>query len=74
MGAVGDLVAWRLEGVSFAGAISDPIEALLRCGPVSAHHTVVAGQLVVEGGQLTSDQVDDRLARHRVAAERIQSA
>ena len=74
VGAVGDLVAWRLEGVTFAGAISDPIEALLRCGPVSAHHTVVAGRLVVENGQFTSDQVEDRLARHRVAAERIQSA
>jgi cytosine/adenosine deaminase-related metal-dependent hydrolase len=72
VGAAGDLVAWRLEGVAFAGALSDPIEALLRCGPVAAHHTVVAGQLVVEGGRLVSDQVDDRLGRHRTTAARIQ--
>ena len=32
-GAVGDLVCWRLDGPTFAGALSDPVEALLRCGP-----------------------------------------
>jgi cytosine/adenosine deaminase-related metal-dependent hydrolase len=72
VGAVGDLVAWRLDGVAFAGAVSDPIEALLRCGPASADLTVVAGRVVVEGGRLTSPDVDDRLRRHRRAAERIQ--
>ena len=33
-GAAGDLVCWRLDGPQFAGALSDPVEALLRCGPV----------------------------------------
>ena len=46
-GAVGDLVCWRLDGPNFAGALSDPVEALLRCGPVGAYHTVVAGKSVV---------------------------
>ena len=32
-GAVGDLVCWRLDGPLFAGALTDPVEALLRCGP-----------------------------------------
>ena len=41
-GACGDVVAWSLEGVRFAGAWSDPVEAWLRCGPVEARHTVVA--------------------------------
>ena len=48
-GAVGDLVCWPLEGVRFAGAISDPIDAWLRCGPVDARHTVVAGRSVRDG-------------------------
>lgn len=72
-GAVADLVVWRLEGPSFAGALADPIEALLRCGPTAAWHTVVNGELVVEGGRLVSDQLDDRLRRHRAAAQRIQA-
>ncbi len=29
---------------SFAGAIADPVEAWLRCGPASAKHTVVHGR------------------------------
>ena len=45
-GAVGDLAVWSLDGPSFAGAIADPVEAWLRCGPVVARHTVVAGRTV----------------------------
>ena len=71
-GAAGDLVCWRLDGPQFAGALTDPVEALLRCGPVSAYHTVVAGQLLVEKGTLVNEAIEDRLRRHRVAAARIQ--
>ena len=38
-GACADLVAWRLDGLTFAGTLTDPVEALLRCGPTQAHHT-----------------------------------
>jgi cytosine/adenosine deaminase-related metal-dependent hydrolase len=72
-GAAGDVVVWPMEGVRFAGALSDPIEAWLRCGPVSAKHTIVAGRLVVEDGRLTHPAVDDMLARHRVVAARLQN-
>ena len=71
-GAAGDLVCWNLDGPRFAGALSDPVEALLRCGPVSAYHTVVAGRLVVEQGQVTNEALADRLRRHRVASARLQ--
>jgi cytosine/adenosine deaminase-related metal-dependent hydrolase len=72
VGAAGDLVAWRLDGIVHAGAVSDPVEALLRCGPASADLTVVGGRVVVEGGRLASPDVDDRLRRHRQVAERVQ--
>lgn len=71
-GAAADLVAWKLEGPAFAGALSDPVEALLRCGPVAAHHTVVAGRPVVEDGELRAPGLGEALARHRAAAARIQ--
>ena len=70
-GACGDLVVWRLGGIAFAGALTDPVDALLRCGPVSAHHTVVAGRFLVERGQLVAES-DDILVRHRTAAIRVQ--
>lgn len=72
VGAAGDLVCWSLEGIAFAGALTDPVEAWLRCGPVAARHTVVAGRAVVADGILVAKGVEDILRRHRDAARRIQ--
>jgi cytosine/adenosine deaminase-related metal-dependent hydrolase len=71
-GAAADLVCWPLTGVTFAGALSDPVEAWLRCGPVAARHTVVAGRMVVADGQLTHTGLDEMLRRHRSTALRLQ--
>jgi cytosine/adenosine deaminase-related metal-dependent hydrolase len=72
VGAAGDVVCWPVTGVAFAGALTDLVEAWLRCGPVSARHTVVAGVPVVENGELINPRVDEMLSRHRAAALRIQ--
>jgi cytosine/adenosine deaminase-related metal-dependent hydrolase len=72
-GACGDVVVWRFDGVRFAGALSDPIEAWLRCGPLSPLHTIVAGRFLVEDGTLVSPDVDDRLTRHAAVARRWQA-
>ena len=71
-GAVGDLVCWPLTGIAFAGALTDPIEAWLRCGPVAARHTVVAGAAVVEDGAIVHPGLDDALRNHRRVAMRLQ--
>jgi cytosine/adenosine deaminase-related metal-dependent hydrolase len=71
-GAAADVVVWPLEGVAFAGAHSDPVEALLRCGPVAARHTIVAGTLVVENGRLVHPDVEARLAQHARVSRRMQ--
>jgi cytosine/adenosine deaminase-related metal-dependent hydrolase len=71
-GAVGDVAVWPLTGAAFAGAVADPVEAWLRCGPVVARHTVVAGRVVVRDGELVDPALDDRLAAHRRLARRIQ--
>src|SRR3954453_2055256 len=73
VGACGDLVVWPLSGVAFAGALSDPVEAWLRCGPVSARHTVVAGRLVVEDGVPVHGGLDEQLAVHRGVSAAMQS-
>jgi len=72
VGAVGDVAVWGLDGIRFAGALSDPIEAWLRCGPTSPRHTIVAGRFVVEDGALVSPDVEDILTRHRAVATRLQ--
>src|SRR5262249_52929116 len=72
VGAAGDLVCWPQEGVAFAGALTDPVEAWLRCGPTVARHTLGAGRLVVHQGTLTPPGSDGILSRHATVAPRIQ--
>ncbi|MEV5407817.1 8-oxoguanine deaminase [Thermopolyspora sp. NPDC052614] len=72
VGAAGDLVCWPLEGLAYAGALTDPVEAWLRCGPSAARHTVIAGRTLVENGTLTVPGVEEMLTRHQAAARRLQ--
>ena len=53
-GAVADVAVWQLDGPRFAGAIADAVEAWLRCGPVSAWHTIVNGRFVVRAGEIVN--------------------
>src|SRR4051812_46459374 len=73
VGACGDLAIWPLTGPAFAGALTDPVEAWLRCGPVSARHTVVAGRPVVEDGVPVHPGLAEQLAVHRRVSTRMQA-
>jgi cytosine/adenosine deaminase-related metal-dependent hydrolase len=73
-GACGDVAAWPLEGIMFAGAWSDPVEAWLRCGPVAARHTIVAGKTVVRDGRLTHPQLEEMLRAHERISRQWQAA
>lgn len=72
VGQVADVAVWNLAGVQFAGAIADPIEAWLRCGPISVRDTVVNGKFVVRDSQLVSNKVDEMLAIHTHLARQMQ--
>jgi cytosine/adenosine deaminase-related metal-dependent hydrolase len=72
-GVPADLVCWPLEGIRFAGALTDPVEAWLRCGPVEARHTIVHGRIVVEDGHLAVPGEEDMLRRHRRISARLQT-
>jgi cytosine/adenosine deaminase-related metal-dependent hydrolase len=72
VGAVGDVAVWPLTGPAFAGALADPVEAWLRCGPVSVRHTVVHGTPVVRDGVLVSPLVGEMLGAHATLARAMQ--
>jgi cytosine/adenosine deaminase-related metal-dependent hydrolase len=65
VGSVADVAVWPLGGPAYAGAIADPIEAWLRCGPTAARHTVINGRVVVEDGQLRHSGLNEMLRTHR---------
>ena len=56
------------------GAVTDPVEAWLRCGPVAARHTVVAGRAVVRDGAAGRHRASrTSSAVTAVASERLQA-
>ncbi len=67
-GMAGDFAAFPIDTVTMAGADSDPLAALVFCGPHRAAYTVVGGQVLVEQGKLTSLDLPVLLERHRTAA------
>ncbi len=71
-GAVGDVAIWKLDGPVFAGALADPVEAWMRCGPTSAWYTIVHGRPVVEEGRLVHPALPEMLAEHTRQSARIQ--
>ena len=72
VGAAGDLAVWPLTGPAFAGALSDPVEAWLRCGPLAPRHTIVAGVPVVADGLPIAPDLDEVLATHAAISTRLQ--
>ncbi|MGI9595910.1 MAG: 8-oxoguanine deaminase [Acidimicrobiales bacterium] len=75
VGNAGDVVVWPTDGIAFAGALSDPVEALLRCGPMAPKHTIINGRFVVEDGRLAATGIESKLADHRrIAGEWLEAA
>jgi cytosine/adenosine deaminase-related metal-dependent hydrolase len=72
-GACGDVSVWPLDDLAHAGAVSDPIEAWLRCGPTRPRHVLVGGRAVVSDGELRLAGLDERLKTHRRIARRLQA-
>lgn len=71
-GACADLVIWDSPEEALAGALSDPIEAWLRCGPRKADTTVVNGKPLVREGQVLTDDHREVLTAHRDTASALQ--
>jgi cytosine/adenosine deaminase-related metal-dependent hydrolase len=74
-GANADVCIWPLSGVPWAGAVSDPIEAWLRCGPSAPRDVFVAGRAIVRDARLLKPEREmaDILRRHERAARRLQA-
>lgn len=71
-GACADLVIWQDSPVAMAGALTDPVEAWLRCGPMAAGTTIVNGRVLVEDTRPLQPGLADALRRHAIQARRMQ--
>lgn len=71
-GACADLVIWESSQLSQTGALTDPVEGWLRSGPASGWYVLVAGNPLVEAGELRLGELDEVLPRHAAAAASMQ--
>jgi len=69
-GKCADFFAVNLNRLEYAGALHDPVAALLFCSPVNVDHTVVGGKFVVREGQLVTVDLPRLVEEHnRMALE-----
>ncbi len=63
-GMSADFIAFNLNQIAYSGAVHDPLAALVFCQPQSVDLSVINGRVVVEGGQLTTVELEPHLSRH----------
>ena len=75
-GKLADIVLWDMERLGYAGAMHDPVAALLYCGDSHVADTVlVNGEVVVRDGRLTCVDEDHLIQKaNRLAGAQIRRA
>jgi 8-oxoguanine deaminase len=70
-GNCADFFAVNLNRLDYAGALHDPVAALVFCAPVHADYTVVGGKFVVKEGQFVTLDLPRLVQQHNQAARRL---
>jgi len=70
-GKCADFVAFDLNKLDFAGALHDPLAALLFCNPVNVDVNVVGGKYIVKDGKLQTLDLAVHIEKHNQAAARL---
>jgi len=70
-GKCADFCAIDLNRLEYAGALIDPVAALVFCAPVKVDYSVVHGRVVVEHGQLCTLDLPTQIEKHNRAAWRL---
>jgi cytosine/adenosine deaminase-related metal-dependent hydrolase len=63
-GMAADLAAFDLRGPETAGALHDPVAALVFCSPPRSSWVVINGRVIVEGGRLATVDLPSAIERH----------
>lgn len=63
-GYAADFIALDLNRVEFAGALHDPVAAIVLCDPVGVDHSWVGGEPLVENRQVVGVDVPSLVERH----------
>ena len=63
-GKCADFFSMNLHTIDFAGALHDPVAAVVFCAPQKAHYTVINGRVVVDQGNITTVDMGPVIEQH----------
>lgn len=70
-GKCADFFALRLDHLEYAGALHDPVAAVVFCQPHRVDYTVVGGRVIVQEGQVVTVDEARLVEQHNRAAKRL---
>jgi 8-oxoguanine deaminase len=70
-GKCADFFAINLNELDYAGALHDPVAAVLFCAPLHVDYTVVGGSYIVKERQLVTVDLPTLIEEHNQAARRL---
>jgi 8-oxoguanine deaminase len=74
-GMSADLVMFRLDQLAYAGALHDPVAALVFCTPSNVDCSIIHGRVVVKEGQLATLDLGPLVEHHnRLARDLMEAA
>jgi cytosine/adenosine deaminase-related metal-dependent hydrolase len=73
-GMAADIVTFPLNEIGLAGALHDPLAALLFCHVPRVQHSIVNGRVVVRDGRLTTLELPVLIERHNALARQLVGA
>lgn len=74
VGKAADIVGWRLDNIAFAGALHDPLAALIFCQPQNVDLSIVNGRERVRAGQIVDLDLQALIAEHNQRAKVLASS
>ena len=73
-GKAADFIGLRLNRLDYAGALHDPLAALVFCTPQQVDFSVINGQVVVDDGYLLTIDLEPVIERHNRIAHKLVSS
>lgn len=70
-GFAADIVAFDMRGLDFAGAMADPIAALVFCTPPKVSFSMINGRVVVRDGQMATIDLPRQVEAHNAASREL---
>ena len=70
-GMAADFIAYNLGDVAYAGALHDPVAALIFCTSINVAYNAVNGKFVVREGRLANLELEPLIERHNALARAL---